>query len=193
VTRGWITWVPVAAVATVLAPLALLALLTACGREETPRPSETHAPDPPGATHPDRRTAPVPAYCREAAVVQLGAEMALDPDPGMGAATQVWQGDLNADGLEDLLLRFGDGCSSYGDCPYTILVACSSASSFGAVWGPAYSFDLAVEESSAGAASPSSPSSPWLTLLDTQRDGSEVSVRRLAFDGERYAITEIVE
>jgi len=127
-----------------------------------------------------------PAHCRARATIELDP-LTVVPDPGMGPATTVWNGDLNGDEATDLVLRFADACGNYGDCPYAIYVSCgASPSSFGLVWGPAYSFDLAVDVSTP-------PRSGWLTLVDTQRDGQEVSLRRLGFTGESYAIVELID
>jgi hypothetical protein len=163
----------------------LLALaFAACSPEEPPvesggSPSE--AP-PPGATS----VPSAPAHCRARATIEP-EPLTVEPDPGMGPATTVWSGDLNDDGEDDLLLRFPEGCGNYGDCPYAIYVSCdASSSSYGLVWGPAYSFDLAVDENAA-------PAEGWRTLIDTQRDGKEVSLRRLGFNDGRYAIVELMD
>jgi hypothetical protein len=120
-------------------PLALL--LVACGK-----PAES---PPPAASAPE--TGPVVAVdsapegaCPWAIAVDDEGAAQVEPDPGMGAGQVVWQGALNDDGAEDLLLRFPEGCGNYGECPYALYVACPGepAGRYREVREPDYAMDV---------------------------------------------------
>lgn len=80
--------------------------------------------------------------CGEAHQLTETAEgLVLEPDPGLGLARVTWEGDLNNDGREDLIVRFGDACSGYGECPLAVLAACEAAG-FEMAWEPEYAVEI---------------------------------------------------
>jgi hypothetical protein len=158
-------------------PLALL--LVACGK-----PAES---PPPAASAPE--TWPVVAVdsapegaCPWAITVDDEGAAQVEPDPGMGAGQVVWQGALNDDGAEDLLLRFPEGCGNYGECPYALYVACPGepAGRYREVREPDYAMD--VQMGTQG-------DDGWRSVLWMQREGDRMREEPLAYSDGGYRAT----
>jgi hypothetical protein len=88
-----------------------------------------------------------------------------------------WKGDLNGDGIADLLLLDGADCSNYGDCLHVLFLSCQSR------WIPLWS-------AYAHAAEIKDAEETWKELEIAQREGAAAKTEakrvRLRFDGTRY-------
>lgn len=122
--------------------------------------------------------------------------VALDPDPGFGRARVVWSGDLNGDGVEDLVLRFGDACSGLGECPHAVGAGCGSGG-LDLVWGPEYAVEIEPLAGLSGAQpganadfcegiSLEAGRDAWLPLVEVSREGEQTTNRNLCFSGAGY-------
>lgn len=162
-------------------PIALAGVLcllqTACPASPS-KPAEA----PPPSVEP-------PAVCTQQETIAIApagqAELALSPDPfGMGPPRQGWRGDLNGDGLDDLILIFPQACGNWGDCPHGVLAGCGR-DRYATVWTPEYAVDL-----SAGAHRARVADADWQDLVELRRAGTpekpDAESRTLRFDGSRY-------
>lgn len=166
--------------ATISRSLALALLLVCAGCREERTTQAAGVGDPPEA---------VESLCAAAHQFSKTAEgVALDPDPGFGAARIVWRGDLNGDDVEDLVLRFGDACSGHGECPHAVGAGCDSGG-IDLVWGPEYAVEL-VPPAGIGRTQPGTGADPcdrsWMPLVEVSRDGDATTNRRLCFSGAGY-------
>ncbi len=103
----------------------------------------------------------------------------------MGTATVVWQGALNDEDAEDLLLRFPEGCGNYGECPYALFVACIAPQGgeigrYREVWEPDYAMD--VQMGTMG-------DNGWRPVLRMQREGDRMREEPLAYSDGGYRAT----
>lgn len=78
---------------------------------------------------------------------QKGITYELDPDIGLGIAEPLWRGDLNEDGISDLVLIFAQACSNWGECPKGVYAGCSSPDKYVNVYEPDYMISLEVRDS----------------------------------------------
>lgn len=161
----------------------LLLLLAACGKPAEPPPTA-----PATLAAPAAEIAPDPA-CRWAITLEDDGAARVEPDPGMGMATVVWQGALNEDEGEDLLLRFPEGCGNYGECPYALYVACAHSQGGGdghyrEVWGPDYAMDVQMGKIG---------DDGWRSILRMQREGDQMHEEPLAYTDGGYRPTAPVD
>lgn len=91
-----------------------------------------------------------------------------------------FRGALNGDSFEDLLVRYPESCSGYGECEHAAYFGCGDAR-FVRVYGPEYSVELSVQSSSVNGAR---------TLEEVRRTDSaeDPGATRavLRYDGTRY-------
>ena len=102
--------------------------------------------------------------------------LSLQPDPGLGGARLYKRVDLNADGSEDLLLRFPGACGTEGECPIGIYLNCDGER-YARLWGPEYAVDLDVQRGKG----------PWLEFKWSQSaGGGKATLRVLRFAQGAY-------
>ncbi len=107
----------------------------------TPAVAATAQPTP---SSPGALVAALPGACHRGGVQlrvdEVGAEM------GAAAAGGVlgWRGHLNEDEWLDVIVRFPDSCSSYGECEHSVYFGCGDGR-FASVYGPEYSLSLAPD------------------------------------------------
>lgn len=190
-TRAW-TWR--------IALSLFLSAVTVNAQSACSAPARPGASTPPASPAAQPGAPAAPAVCASSETITIqdagpqgtrdGPTLALTPEPfGMGPPRASWRGDLNADGLSDLIASFPEGCGNWGECPRGVFVGCGG-DAYVTVWEPEYSLVLEVdahETVMAGVA--------WRDLVETRRldsmdengrltDGVETRV--LTFDGSRY-------
>ena len=103
----------------------------------------------------------------------------MEPDSGMGTGQVAWQGALNDDGAEDLLLRFPEGCGNYGECPHALYVACAREDTdlYREVWAPDYALEIKVREPG---------DDGWCPILRMRREGDRVVEEPLTYAEGSY-------
>jgi hypothetical protein len=178
-----------------------LSAVAVCGESACSAPARPEASTPPAspAAQPGAPAA-APAVCGSSEKITIqdagpqgtldGPTLALTPNPfGMGPPRSSWRGDLNADGLSDMIVSFPEGCGNWGECPRGVFVGCGG-DAYVNVWEPEYSVALEVDAHETVVAGVA-----WRDLVETLRldsmdedgnltDGAETRV--LTFDGSRY-------
>jgi hypothetical protein len=168
--------------------VALAALLAAgCARGDRPD-SAGRVPGAFEGGDTDTARLPAVAMCRDSPTLRLlplreqGAAPAdslivLEPDSfGLGPARVWWTGDLNNDGLPDLILRFPEACGNWGECPEAVVAGCGGAR-YALVWEPEYVVGLTVD---------SAVASGWRPLVAMIRTDRGPGDQRLEFVDGRY-------
>jgi hypothetical protein len=96
-------------------------------------------------------------------------------------AVQLWEADLNGDGIIDRAVSYEGTCGNYGECVVGVYVGCGG-DELVVVRGPDYEYGLDV-----GATETVVDGVPWRDLTVVER--TERAVRppyRAVFDGARY-------
>jgi hypothetical protein len=126
--------------------------------------------------------------CSGASIVSIedsGQEAKLDDD----TVTEVaFRGDLNSDGILDLIVQNEESASSYGELEHSVYVGCGG-DRFALVYGPEYSIQLEPEPE-AGAAEQG-----FLRLRELRRTGTasdpEAERALLRYENGRYRQMEV--
>jgi hypothetical protein len=104
--------------------------------------------------------------------------MKVTPNPELGGeASLMWRGDLNADGEEDLMLRFFELCGNAGECPWAVYAGCGE-DRYVSVWGPEYTVQL--EAPSAKVRQGWADLTRIVRITTTQRDYASKSTLRFS-------------
>lgn len=104
------------------------------------------SPAPPPTTEPTLSTSKGPSRgtstaCGAGSVqLELG-EVGAEVGPGASGGVVSWLGKLNEDEWVDVIVRFPDSCSSYGECEHSVYLGCGGGR-FTPVYGPEYSISL---------------------------------------------------
>lgn len=113
-----------------------------------------------------------------------GGAAHVEPEPGLGGARVVWQGDLNEDNRTDWIFAFPDACGNWGECPRGVYVGCGGDRA-SVVWPPdSYAVALKI-----GTSTTVVEGQRWRDLVETRRTGKddEAEDRVLRFDGRGYS------
>lgn len=170
-----------------LVGISALSLACSGGHAAAKPPAATTATVNAPVSTPPVETPPAPSgACSGASVVGIensGDQARLDDD----TLTEVtFRGDLNADGVLDLIVQNPESASSYGELEHSVYVGCGGAR-FALVYGPEYSMELEPE---AGAADHG-----FLRLRELRRTGTatEPAAERalLGYENGRYRQIEV--
>jgi hypothetical protein len=167
----------------------LSALILSCssGRAAPKAPAAMTATVTAPMSKPSVETPPASSgACSGASIVIIedsGHQAKLDDD----TVTEVaFRGDLNSDGLLDLIVQNAESASSYGELEHSVYVGCGG-DRFALVYGPEYSMQLEPE---AGAADQG-----FLRLRELRRTGTafapEAERALLRYENGRYRQTEV--
>lgn len=83
----------------------------------------------------------LPSACLGDSVALQLADAGAEVGPGAAGGVLSWRGHLNEDEWVDIIVRFPDGCSGYGECEYSVYLGCGGGR-FALVYGPQYSVSL---------------------------------------------------
>lgn len=140
--------------------IAAAACATRGERGERPDPARTAAASP---------IDPCADGSRRVTLERVGEALRVTPDPGLGAPRPTWQGDVNGDRRDDLLLSFPEACGNWGECPVLLYLACEdgSAREMFREQGPVYVQTIAPVEQTPPSCAPG-----WLAWRVANAPGS---------------------
>jgi hypothetical protein len=165
--------------AFLLLATAVLLVCSPANERDVSRPS---APGPAGVQMP-ATVAGQPAVLQGVAACPERDPHALIPSPAAAERPKkIWQGDINGDGREDVLLVDRAACGNWGDCPFALFVACGDGDPI-PVWTQ-YAQNVRVAPSG----------SSWQDLIVIGRSGHAgddyAYTARWRFDGKGYREVE---